>query len=345
VTVGFTDTAYGRNSRMGNPKLGPHLRNEAQIPKGFNQLLEKLHDIPTLPIVATKVTELINNPNSSSADIANVLKKDQVLTAKVLKLINSPYYGIPGGVTDVKRALAFLGFNTLAQLVLGLSVFSLFPGEGSEEFPMLDFWRHALATGVASEVIAKKIKHPKPEECFTCGLLHDIGKIVMHQVARETLFTIVRHARKNQISFTQAESELDAPSHAFLGEHIAAKWGLPQVIRTTIRYHHVDVRNSETILPSAKPSIYIVAVANALAIEMKIGHSGDYSDGGLQPYMYEMLGLQASDMETIQNIVREEMRRAGAFLSAAGGGAAREDDTKADSNGAPPSRGEGSTAA
>src|SRR5580658_2853853 len=92
----------------------------------YSELLAKLHDIPTLPVVAMKVNELINNPNSSSSDIAEVLKKDQVLTAKILRLVNSSYYAIPGGVGDVQRALAFLGFNTLAQLILSLSVFSVF---------------------------------------------------------------------------------------------------------------------------------------------------------------------------------------------------------------------------
>ena len=93
----------------------------------YSELLAKLQDIPTLPVVAMKVNELINDPNSSSADIAEVLKKDQVLTAKILRLVNSSYYAIPGGVADVQRALAFLGFNTLAQLVLSLSVFSRLP--------------------------------------------------------------------------------------------------------------------------------------------------------------------------------------------------------------------------
>lgn len=295
-------------------------KNEAQVPKGFNRLLEKLNDIPTLPIVATKVTELINNPNSSSSDIANVLKKDQVLTAKVLRLINSPYYAIPGGVTDVQRALAFLGFNTLAQLVLGLSVFSLFPGEGTQEFPMMDFWRHALATAVCSEVIAKRVKYPKPEECFTCGLLHDIGKIVMHEIAKDTLLAIVNYARDHQVSFVQAEADLDAPSHAFLGEFIAAKWGLPQIIRTAIRYHHVDVTKAETLLPSAKPPIYIVSFANAFVVKLKIGHSGDYSDGGVQPYMLEALGIKPEELEHLEKQVREEVSRASSFLLATGSG-------------------------
>lgn len=128
----------------------------------YSELLARLHDIPTLPVVAMRVNELINDPTSSSSDIAEVLKKDQVLTAKILRLANSSYYGIPGGVNDVQRALAFLGFNTLAQLVLGLSVFSLFSNIDSEDFSMLDFWRHALATAVCGELLAKRIGHPRP---------------------------------------------------------------------------------------------------------------------------------------------------------------------------------------
>lgn len=289
---------------------------DGPVPRGFNELLEKLNDIPTLPIVASRVNELINNPNSSASDIANVLKKDQVLTAKVLKLINSPYYGIPGEVTDVQRALAFLGFNTLAQLVLGLSVFSLFPVNNKEEFKMLDFWRHALATAVCSEVIAKRIKYPKPSEIFTCGLLHDIGKIVMHQVSKDMFYKVLRLAEEKKSSFIEAERELDVPTHAFLGEYIASKWGLPHVIRTAIRYHHIDVTTAATILPGTKPAIYIVALANALVVNLGIGHSGDYSDGGLKPYMYESIGIKSDQLEAIKKDTGEEMKKAGAFLSA-----------------------------
>ncbi|MBI3543015.1 MAG: HDOD domain-containing protein [Deltaproteobacteria bacterium] len=304
---------------MSKPAARPPTKQpvfDTPVPKGFNQLLEKLNDIPTLPIVASKVNELINNPNSSAGDIAAILKKDQVLTAKVLKLINSPYYGIPGEVTDVRRALAFLGFNTLAQLVLGLSVFSLFPTAGTDEFPMLEFWRHALATAVCAEVIAKRVKYAKPEECFTCGLLHDIGKIVMYEVAKDTMLNVVKYAKEKQCSFVEAESALDVPNHAFLGEYIAAKWGLPSVIRSAIRYHHFDVSVASTILPGTKPAIYIVSLANALVVNLKIGQSGDCSDGGLQPYMYESLGLKTGDLEQIKAQTLEEMKKAGSFLTA-----------------------------
>lgn len=282
----------------------------------YSDLLIKLEDIPTLPVVAMKVNELINDPNSSSSDIAEVLKKDQVLTAKILRLVNSSYYAIPGGVADVQRALAFLGFNTLAQLVLSLSVFSIFTEVSNEEFSMPDFWRHALGTAVCSEIIARRLKHPKPEEAFTCGLLHDIGKLVMHEIDSNRLMTIVREANQRQCGFVDVEREMDLPGHAYLGEVIATRWGLPQVIRLAIRYHHFDVSKMSSILATAKPTIYIVRLANTICVKNQVGRSGDCSPGQITPDMLTPLQLTPSDVEQIEGELKSAMEKAGAFLNA-----------------------------
>jgi putative nucleotidyltransferase with HDIG domain len=283
----------------------------------YTKLLEKLEDIPTLPVVAMKVNELINDPNSSGADIAAVLKKDQVLTAKILKLVNSSYYAVPGGVGDVQRALAFLGFNTVAQLVLGLSVFSMFKtfdDEGS--FSMLDFWKHALGTAVCSEILAKRLKVSKPEEAFTCGLLHDIGKLVLHEVDAPRLKQILSEASRRECSFIEVEREWDLPAHTYLGEVIATKWGLPQLIRLCIRYHHQDVSTLDTILASAKPMIQIVRLANGICLKVGIGKSGDCSKGTVTPDMLKPLGLSPADLEKIEEQLAKDMEKAGAFLNA-----------------------------
>ncbi len=281
----------------------------------YSELLEKLQDIPTLPAVAMKVNELINDPNSSSADIANVLKKDQVLTAKILRLVNSSYYSIPGGVTDVQRALAFLGFNTLAQLILGLSVLSVFKTGDSPQFSMLGFWKHALGTAVCSEMIAKRLKYAKPEEAFTCGLLHDMGKLVLHEIDSDRLASIIREASERKCSFYEVEKEWDLPAHPYLGELIATKWGLPQVIRLAIRYHHLDVSQMDTILSSAKPVIQIVRLANTICVKNGIGKSGDCSDGTITPDMLAPLGLSEQDVQTLESQLEKDIERAGAFLS------------------------------
>jgi len=282
----------------------------------YTELLAKLEDIPTLPVVASRVNELINDPTSSASNIADVLKKDQVLTAKILKLANSSYYAIPGGVHDVQRALAFLGFNTVAQLILGLSVFSLFSDIDGEDFKMLDFWRHALATALCTEIIAKKLNYKKPEEAFTCGLLHDIGKLVLHEIDAKRLMEITQITKERQCSFTEVEKERDLPGHTFLGEVIAAKWGLPQVIRLAIRYHHQDVTKLDTILPSERPVIQMVRLANTMVVKNKIGKSGDYSEGTITEDMWKPLNLTAEDIEKLEERLHKEMERAGAFLNA-----------------------------
>ncbi|MBC7690554.1 MAG: HDOD domain-containing protein [Methylotenera sp.] len=282
----------------------------------YSELLGKLQDIPTLPVVAMKVNELLNDPNSSSVDIANLLKKDQVLTAKILRLVNSSYYAIPGGVTDVQRALAFLGFNTLAQLVLGISVFSVFNKVSTEDFSMMDFWKHALGTAVCSELLAKKLKVAKPEEAFTCGLLHDIGKLVLHEIDGDRFSAVINEAKGRNVSFLEVEREWDTPGHSYLGEVIATKWGLPQVVRQAIRYHHFDVAKMDSILTSVKPVIQIVRLANTICVKNKIGKSGDCSEGLIPDDMLTCLKLTQADVPGIEAQLEIDMERAGAFLNA-----------------------------
>lgn len=294
--------------------LVPPAEDENSGIERWKPILDKMNDIPTLPVVATKVTEMINDPNSSSGDIADVLKKDQVLTAKVLKLINSPYYGIPGEVTDVKRALAYLGFNTLAQLVLSVSVISLFQEKQASKFSLQAFWKHALGTAVASEIIAKKIGYAKPEECFTCGLLHDVGKIVLLQIAPEEFRKVVTLAEKEKISFFEAERKVGVPGHGYLGEYIADKWRLPMVIRMSIRYHHTDVTQMETMLESIKPVVQIVALANQVVVKSGVGYSGDASEGNVSDALLLPLGLTLADLPAIQEKIGKDIDNASAFL-------------------------------
>jgi putative nucleotidyltransferase with HDIG domain len=291
------------------------LRSNKPATADYRELLEKLQDIRTLPVVAMKVNDLINDPHSSSADIAEVLKKDQVLTAKILRLVNSSYYAIPGGVTDVQRALAFLGFNTLAQLVLGISVYSVFSDSEKDHFSIPEFWRHALATAVCSEMLAKRLKLPKPEEAFTCGLLHDVGKLVLNEIDPGMLKRIVTETRSRSCSFVDVERELDVPGHAFIGEVIATRWGLPQSIRLAIRYHHFDVSKMDSILASIKPIIHVVRLSNAICVKNQQGHSGDCSPGKITPDMLAPLGLAMDDIAGIEKQLTVEMEKAGAFLN------------------------------
>lgn len=277
--------------------------------------LETLDGIPTLPIVASQVNDLINNPHSSASDIAEVLKQDQALTAKVLKLVNSPYYGVPGGVTSVQRALTFLGFNTVAQIVLSVSVLSLFPQESTRSsFSIPAFWTHSLATAITAGVIARTVKHPRPDEAFTCGLLHDIGKMVIHQIAPEILTDTIDLAKKNSISFLEAEMELGLPTHTQIGRKTAELWGLPIVIQECIYRHHDSIKNNNDLNRNIIASIQMTALANNICLSQNHGHSGDYSLEIHTDEFGKALGIDNSNYDQILIRSREELEKASAFF-------------------------------
>lgn len=282
----------------------------------LTDLVEKLRDIPTLSVVVQRVMELVNNPKTSAPQIADVLKKDQVLTAKVLRLVNSSFYNLSTEVTDVSRALAFLGFNSISMLVLGTSVFSSFELKKAPYFNVLEFWRHSLASAIAAELIAKELRVGKPEEAFSCGLLHDVGKIALFTVEPDLLQKIVDTAKEDNISFFDAESKLELPSHTVLGERLATRWQLPLLIQKTIRYHHRDIEPMESIFAAYKPTIMVASLGNVLAKRFQIGESGDNIKPEFQANYMNLLNLSEDKLKEIEKKFPAEVDRASSFLSA-----------------------------
>ncbi len=280
------------------------------------ELVEKLRDIPTLSVVVQQVMALVNNPRASATQIAEILKRDQVLTAKVLRLVNSSFYKLSTEVTDVTKALGFLGFNSVSMLVLGTSVFSSFEVQAADYFNIIQFWKHSLATAITAETIAKKTRLAKSEEAFTCGLLHDLGKVALFKISPKDLRSIVETASIKNISFAEAESELGLPAHTVLGERLAEKWQLPVVIRKAIRFHHRDIEKMESIYPHMKAPVMITTLANTLAKRLELGKSGDSQKPEYPQNYLKLLSISPTTMQEIEEQIPKEMDRAQGFLSA-----------------------------
>src|SRR3569832_1657605 len=142
------------------------------------QISKAIDGLPTLPVVALRLGEVIHSKNVSVNQITELLKADPSISAKLLRLVNSPYFGIPGGVSDVARAIPFVGFRTLYQLVLSISVLeTLRIGAGGLDPRML--WTHSLTVATAARELAQEVRYSDPGACFTAGLLHDMGKIAL----------------------------------------------------------------------------------------------------------------------------------------------------------------------
>lgn len=278
--------------------------------------IQRVQDLPTLPIVAMKVNDALNDPNASARDIAELLEKDQALMSKLLKLANSSYYAVPGGVSDVHRALSFLGFNTVAQLVLGISVFSIFDEIEGAPFNMSDFWKHTLAVAGVSQDLAKDQGYPRPAEAFTCGLLHDMGKLALFQLDQKSFLTICSTAQERIQSFTDAEQALGDSNHSALGAQVAQHWGLPPVIQKSARYHHSADTDMELMDSEEQTVVKIVRLANQLAHLAGIGHSGSFERLKECHHSLQSLGYSSSDQDRWLKRTQESFEGLGAFLNA-----------------------------
>jgi putative nucleotidyltransferase with HDIG domain len=268
----------------------------------MDTVFDKIDSLPTIPVVSQRVGELIHDPRVDARSIATVLRGDQSLTAKILKLANSAYYGIPGGVTDVTRAISFLGFNTLYQLVLSVSVLSLFQSKTSGGFSIRELWKHSLGCAVLAECIAEHLNIPDPNTCFTGGLLHDIGKVALLQVAPDKFFEAVGLARAQSISMDEAERACGLPSHVPIGSRLAERWRFPMTLRVAIAHQHYLTQEARHTLPvNLTPFVDITALANTLCRRFSFGDPGDNMVPELDHALLDRLNMTNAQVDKLRD--------------------------------------------
>ena len=286
----------------------------------YDELGQRLEELPTLPSIVYEVNQIINDPMSSTKDVEKVMSNDQSLTTKVLKLANSAYYAVPGGVSNLARAIAYIGYDTIQQLVLAASIIDALNVNSSDGFDLNEFWRHSMGAGMAAETIAKSVGHPNPPDLFTCGLVHDMGKVALYSLAPDMLKVVVDHVKKNDSSFYDAEVELDFPQHDVLGGHLAEKWKLPVNIRTATRYHHVaDPKERTDVSQELNLTVDIVYLANLLVHALKFGNSGHNKVMGAPKSVLDRLQLDNNSLKDLIKEIKEALKSADAFLKIIGG--------------------------
>lgn len=288
-------------------------------------IVERLEELPTLPTVVYELSKIMNDPMSSTGDVEKVMSNDLSLTAKVLRLVNSAYFSIPGGVSSLSRAIAYIGFDTVNQLVLSSSILEALERTGPQRFDTNEFWKHSFGVGMASEVIAKTIGHPTPSDMFTSGLVHDLGKVALFVIEPEAMLSIVKKTEAEQISYSEAEERLGIPGHTQIGQALAKKWSLPQGIEAIIRHHHTQEHAKRG--PLAKDThrnIDIVYLANLLIHALKFGHSGHSRVSGAPRDVLERLGLHPDrDLKTLVHEIKQALDKGSDFLRLLGNAAGK----------------------
>jgi HD-like signal output (HDOD) protein len=284
--------------------------------KNYNSLVEKLDELPTLPAVVYELSQIINDPMTSTTEIEKVMEQDQSLTAKVLKLINSAYYAIPGGVTSLSRAIGYLGLDTVNQLVLSTSILKALEVNGPTRFDLNKFWQHAIGVGIAAECIAKSVRHRSPADLFTSGLVHDIGKVAIYILDPDLLVSTSKHATENSLTLAEAEEALQVPKHTVLGQLLAKKWNLPVSIQYPILYHHQkDIAKRVGVTPDLNINVDIVLLANILIQALKFGNSGHTKIQGAPKAVLERLAIEPANLPNTLADIKNALDNAQGFLS------------------------------
>ncbi|MBW4053996.1 MAG: HDOD domain-containing protein [Proteobacteria bacterium] len=200
-------------------------------------LVGAVDDLPTIPIVATKVLQLLDDPDVSVEDVADLMLSDQVMTARVMKLINSPVYKPNQEITSLKRALVYLGLRHVRELALTTSVINAFDGT-SGALELNAFWEHSFGVGMVSKIIARKIGYQDLEKAYIAGIIHDLGEVFLSNFLRDPFLDVLEHIKTHPVKLVDAEAELLGTTHCEIGLCIARKWNFPDAYCDVIAYHH-----------------------------------------------------------------------------------------------------------
>ena len=192
-------------------------------------------DLPTIPVVATKVMQLIESENATAEELAKVVASDPAVAARVLKISNSSFYGCQRQIQTLSHAIVVLGFGTLKSLVVAASVKQVYQPYGLTE-KML--WEHSFGAGLASRIIAKETRLVSEEEAFLGGLFHDIGKIIMNTMNKQQFQDVMQRCYNDGLSFEDAERQVYSYTHSEVGGMVIKKWNFPDMLMNAVLNHH-----------------------------------------------------------------------------------------------------------
>jgi HD-like signal output (HDOD) protein len=283
-------------------------------------IVAKLDELPTLPTIVYELSKVINDPMSSTREVEELMSNDQSLTTKVLRLANSAYYAIPGGVSNLQRAIAYIGYDAISQLVLSTSIINALDAKSSPHFEPSQFWKHSIGVAMASETTAKFVRHKAPSDLFTCGLVHDMGKVAMYIVAPEMFNETLALVKEKNISVVEAETTLGSPKHTLIGRELAQKWRLPPHFQAVNAHHHQkDTALRGGISQEMNLVVDIVYLSNLLVHALQFGHSGHNKIVGVPKDVLERLNLDSEKLKDLIGKIKVSIASADNFLKIIGG--------------------------
>lgn len=258
-----------------------------------SDLVSRELQLASLPDVYYRIMEVINSTRSSASHIAEAVGKDTSLLSRLLRLVNSAFYGFPSKIETVTRAVAIIGTKELSTLALGVAAVQYFNDIPSEYVDMKSFWRHSVACGVYARLMASEKVGVSEERLFVSGLLHDLGKLVLFRQIPLSARNAIETASSKKISLYEAEREMLGFDHAHLGALLLREWKIPAPLENAVRFHHSPLSSSSPLEPA------ILAAADALTMASGFNGSGSTVMPLISPQIWAETGLSSAVFQPV----------------------------------------------
>lgn len=263
-----------------------------------DKALGAIGDIATLPEITIRIIQIVEDAKSTARDLHDVIKNDPALSVKVLKVVNSAFYGLPGQVASVDRAIILLGLSAVKNIAIAASIARLFKGRRiSEQFSAADLWRHSVGVAVAAHDIAKTSPHPAmPDEIFVAGMIHDIGTMVERQAFPEQFSEVIQRCAAQPLNFLECERQVIGADHQAFGVGLTTKWKFPRHLRASVGFHH----NPEALSVELRNMATLIQMADVMCCQEKIGFYLTAQGGNITPEMLDLIGVTEAQLNQVR---------------------------------------------
>ncbi len=289
-----------------------------EVDAKLQKMLLAIDDLPSLPETLMEILKVLDDPDSGPADLGNVVKLDAPLMARILRLANSPYYSSRGDITDIHRCVTVLGYRTVRQVAICVSVATSVMATVAKAEGQLDYrelWRHSVVTAAIGKYLGLVAGYPDPEELFTAGLLHDMGKFVLEIHAPDKYWNVISKRREAGQSLVEAERKAFGFGHDVLGQAFGRAWRFPNVLTRCCGDHHLPP-SQDLASDYADQAVGLISLGDYLANTLEptradLGFDPDFCDPGA---LHARVGLSLDLVEEHLPEIRENIANASAYL-------------------------------
>jgi putative nucleotidyltransferase with HDIG domain len=258
------------------------------------KLAKEVLTVTSLPTVYIKLVETANNLNSSCDDFVAIISEDVGLSVRLMKLVNSAFFGYPSKIDSLSRAVTIVGIKQLQDLALATSVFDTFKNIPNDFVTMEAFWKHSIACGLVAKILANYRREFNVERAFLSGLLHDIGRLIIFMVIPKMAKTSFDSAHSQNQLLYQVEKQVMGFNHAAVGGALLKQWKLPEQIIYAVKYHHTPLAANRF-----KADVALVHVADLIIAGLAISSSGERLVPPLKTEAWDELGLPDNILDSL----------------------------------------------